>query len=118
MKSLECKGLLGHECRLAYCPRSTAAKRTESGLPRNGEVIYIVFLDTGKKCNEVALGDTVGATGRGGVVGERPIGMRYESCVVGKHRIGIPGVDRCKYGIYAQIGVGVIASMVEFSQAE
>ena len=118
MKSLECKGLLGHKCRLTYRPRTTVAERTESGLPRNGEVICIVFLDNGKKCDEVALGDMVGATGRGGVPGERPIGMRYESCVVGKHPIGIPGVDRCKHGVYAQIGVGVIASMVEFSQAE
>ena len=86
---------------------------------RSGEVIYIVFLDNGKKCDEVALGDMVGATGRGGVAGERPIGMRYESGVVGKHcPIGILGVDRCKHGVCAQIGVGVIASKVEFSQSE
>ena len=112
MKSLECKGL-GHECRLAYRPRTTVAERTESGPPRNGEVIYIVFLGNGKKCDEVALGDMVG---RGGVAEERPIGMRYESGVVGKHcPIGIPGVDRCKHGVCGQIGVGVIAAKVELS---
>ena len=116
MKPLERKGLLGNECRLAYCPRTTGAERIESGLPRNGEVIYIAFLDNGKKCDEVALGGTVGAAGRGGVAGERPIGMQYESGVLGKHcPIGIPGVDRCKHGVCGQIGVGVIAAKVELS---
>ena len=83
MKALECKGLLGHECRLAYCPRTTGTERSESGLPRNGEVFYIAVLDNRKKCDEVALDDMVGTTGRGGVTGNRPVGMRYERGLVG-----------------------------------
>ena len=117
MKPLECKGLLGHECRLAYRPRTAGTQRTESGLPRNGEILYIAFLDDRKKCNEVALDDTVGATGRGGVAGEGPIGMRDERGVVGKHPIGKAGAARCKHGVCGQIGVGAKASAVEFSQA-
>ena len=103
MKPLERKGLLGHECRLTYRPRTTGTERSESGLPRNWEVIDIAVLDNRKECDEVALADTVGATGRGGVAGNRPIGMRYESGVVGKHPIGMPGVARCKHGACGQI---------------
>ena len=57
---------------------------------------------------------TVGANGRGGVAGERPIGMQDERGVVGKHPIGMPGVARCEHDVCAQIA---IASAVEFSQA-
>ena len=82
------------------------------------------------------MDDTVGAAGRGGVAGKPPIGMRYEpgvvggvvgrypigtryvSGVVGKHPIGIPGVACRKHCVCAQIEVGAIASMAEFSQAE
>ena len=65
------------------------------------------------------MDDTVGATGRGGVAGERPIGMRNKPGVgvVGKHPIGIPEVARCKHGVCAQIGVSAKVSTVEFSQA-
>ena len=117
MKPLECKGLLGHECRLAYHPRTTGTERTESGLPRNGEVMYIAFLDNRKKCDEVALDGTFGATGRGGVAGERPIGMRDVRGVVGEHPIGMAGVARCKHGVCARLRVGAKASAVDFSQA-
>ena len=63
------------------------------------------------------MGDTVGATGRGGGAGNRPIRMRYKPGVLGKHPIAMPGVARFKHGVCAQIGVGVKASTVEFSQA-
>ena len=55
------------------------------------------------------MDDTVDATGRGGVAGDRPIGMRDERGVVGKHPIGMSGV--C-----ARIGVRAKASVVEFRQ--
>ena len=50
-----------------------------------------------------------GATGRGGVAGKHPIGMRYEL-----------GVARRKHGVFAQVGVGAgaAAATVESNQAE
>ena len=57
----------------------------------------------------------VGATGRGRVAGNRPIGMRYERGVVGKHPIGIPGVACRKHGVCARVGVGAGASTMGFN---
>ena len=117
MKPLECKGLLGHECRLAYRPRTTGTESTESGLPRNGEAMHIASPENWRECDEIALDDMAGATGRGRVAGERPIGMRDERRIVGKHPIGMHGVARCKHGVCGQIGVGANSSAVEFCRA-
>ena len=64
------------------------------------------------------MDNMVGMDGRGRAVGKRPIRMRYEPGVAGKHPIGIIGVACRKHGVCAQIEVGGIASMVDFSQTE
>ena len=61
------------------------------------------------------MDDKVVATGRGGVAGERPIGMRYGPGVVGKHPIEISGVACCKHDVCARVGVGAGASTVNFN---
>jgi hypothetical protein len=72
VKPLECKGHVGAECRLAYCPGATLAQISESRLPRNGEVIDIVFLDDLKKCDQVIFWFAVGVSRcGGGVAGKR-----------------------------------------------
>ena len=63
------------------------------------------------------MDDTVGATGRGGVAGDRPIGMCDERRVVGKYPIRMPRVARCKHGVCTLIRVGAKASAVQISQA-
>ena len=49
------------------------------------------------------MDDTVGATGRGGVAGNRPIGMRYEPGAVG----GIPTGMRCERGVAGNRPIGM-----------